>query len=181
MLIVLSGLPATGKSTVAQALAAQMPALYLRIDEIEHALRASGALAGDVGTAGYKVAYALAGSNLRLGRSVIADGVNPLPVTRAAWRQVAALAGTAALEVEPICSDTAQHRQRAEARSADIAGHAVPSWAAVCAHHDAPWDTQRLLIDTARLDAQAAADTIAAAARQARTQPAGPQPPPSAL
>lgn len=39
--------------------------------------------------AGYRVAYALADDNLRLGRTVIADSVNPIGLTRDAWLSVA--------------------------------------------------------------------------------------------
>lgn len=38
MLIVLSGLPGTGKTTIGKALAAKRSAAYVRVDEIEHAL-----------------------------------------------------------------------------------------------------------------------------------------------
>jgi predicted kinase len=99
VLIVFGGLPGTGKTTLACALAEERRAVYLRIDAIEQALRSSGALAGDVGPAGYMVAYALAEANLRLGRTVVADSVNPLPVTRDAWRGVAATAAAAIIEI----------------------------------------------------------------------------------
>ena len=39
MLIVLSGLPGTGKTTIGKALAAKRSAAYVRVDEIEHALK----------------------------------------------------------------------------------------------------------------------------------------------
>lgn len=38
MLIIFSGLPGSGKSTIAQALAKQLNAFYLRIDTIEQAI-----------------------------------------------------------------------------------------------------------------------------------------------
>ncbi len=57
ILVVLGGLPGVGKSTVARALLARWPAVYLRIDTIEQALRESGVLiAGAVGAAGYMAA-----------------------------------------------------------------------------------------------------------------------------
>ncbi len=59
MLIVFSGLPGTGKTTLARALAQDWNATYLRIGEIEQALRSSGTLSGEVGPAGYMAAYAL--------------------------------------------------------------------------------------------------------------------------
>ena len=50
ILVVLGGLPGVGKSTVARALLARWPVVYMRIDTIEQALRESGVLiAGDVG------------------------------------------------------------------------------------------------------------------------------------
>jgi len=60
MLIVFGGLPGTGKSTLARALARERHATYLRVDTIEQALRSSGTLTGDLGPAGYMSAYALA-------------------------------------------------------------------------------------------------------------------------
>src|SRR5262245_49718709 len=60
MLIVFAGLPPTGKSTLARALAQARHATYLRIDTIEQTLRSLAPLAEDVGEAGYLVAYALA-------------------------------------------------------------------------------------------------------------------------
>src|SRR5262249_12106203 len=89
MLIVFGGLPATGKSTLARALAQERQAVYLRIDTIEQALRSAELMGEDVGPAGYVIACALAEANLRLGLTVVADAVNPLALTRNAWRRVA--------------------------------------------------------------------------------------------
>ena len=165
MLIVLSGLPGSGKTTVARELVGRLSAVYLRIDAIEQALVSAKVLAGEVGPAGYEVAYALARSNLALGLTVVADCVNPLPVTREAWRAVAASASSRVLEVEIVCSDVAEHRRRVELRAPDIPGHALPDWASVLRHHYAPWTTDRLVIDTATVGAAVAAQRIVAAAR----------------
>ena len=64
MLIVFSGLPGTGKTTLARDLASRAGAVYLRVDTIEQAIRNAGVLAKGVGTSGYKVANELALSNL---------------------------------------------------------------------------------------------------------------------
>ena len=69
ILVVFSGLPGTGKTSVARPLAARLHALYLRIDAIEQAMRDAGV--SEVGVAGYAVANAVAEANLRLGRSVV--------------------------------------------------------------------------------------------------------------
>lgn len=80
MLIIFGGLPGSGKSTVAQALALRTGACYLRVDTIEQAISSSASLADrhDVGPAGYVTLYRVAEDNLRLGRTVIADSVNPI-------------------------------------------------------------------------------------------------------
>ncbi|HEY0107035.1 MAG TPA: AAA family ATPase [Rhizomicrobium sp.] len=153
MLIVFAGLPGTGKSTLAAAYARETAAVYLRIDAIEQAIRDAG---GDVGPAGYMVGYALAGSNLRLGRTVVADSVNPIAPTRDAWRAVAMQAGAAVAEIEVVCSDPAEHRRRVETRTVDVPGLVPPSWREVMAHEYAPFDRDRLVIDTARLSRAAA-------------------------
>ncbi|KPY14358.1 hypothetical protein ALO54_200093 [Pseudomonas syringae pv. philadelphi] len=93
MLIVFSGLPGTGKTTIASDLAARISAVYLRIDTIEQAIRDSGALAQDVGRSGYMVANELAQSNLRFGSTVIVDCVNPVIESRKAWSDVATRSG----------------------------------------------------------------------------------------
>jgi predicted kinase len=160
MLIVLGGLPGTGKTTIAREIAALVPCVYLRIDTIEQALRSTDALAGEVGPAGYVVAYELARSNLSLGLTVVADCVNPLPVTREAWQAVAADASSRIVEVEIVCSDIPEHRRRVEQRSIDVPGLVPLTWAAVQQRDYEPWTTQRLVIDTAFLGAREAAEVI---------------------
>jgi predicted kinase len=146
-LIVFAGLPGSGKTSIARDLAAQLDAVYLRIDSIEQALRETGASTLD--DAGYRIAYAIAADNLRLGRTVVADSVNPIALTRDAWRGVASRTGTDALEVEVVCSDAAEHRRRVETRTSDIAGHTLPTWDEVTARRYEPWDRARIVIDTA--------------------------------
>ena len=146
MLIILSGLSGVGKTTIARALATAIDAVHLRIDSIEQALRACGVT---VEGEGYVVAYAVAEDNLRLGRTVIADSVNPWPLTRDAWRSVAARASVPAIDVEVVCSDVQLHRDRVEKRTSDIPGHVLPSWREVVERDYRPWDRERLVIDTA--------------------------------
>ena len=143
MLIAFAGLPGTGKSTIARALAERLGATWLRIDTIEQAM------GGVKGPEGYLVAYAVAEDNLKLGRTVIADSVNPIAITRDAWQDIARRTGMRFVEVEIVCSDQIEHRRRVETRPADIAGHKLPSWADVVGRTYEPFTRPRIVVDTA--------------------------------
>jgi predicted kinase len=121
MLIILGGLPGTGKTTIARELARQLGAVHVRIDSIEEAILDSGVLSSPINDAGYRVGYAVAADNLRIGRTVIADSVNPIPLSRDAWVEVAFHAQVSAVEIELTCSDTKEHQHRVETRISDIA------------------------------------------------------------
>jgi predicted kinase len=145
MLIVLSGLPGVGKTTIARELARTLSAVHLRVDSIEQALRRAGvAVEGE----GYVVAQAVAADNLRIGRTVVADCVNPWPLTRDEWRAVAEQSGVPVVEVEVICSDADEHRRRVDSRIPDIPGHRLPPWQEVVERDYRAWDRPRLIIDT---------------------------------
>jgi predicted kinase len=148
MLIIFGGLPGVGKTTIARELARQLGTVYLRIDSIEQAIRDCGKTYGSLDESGYCVAYAVAKDNLLLGRTVIADSVNPVRVTREAWAEVASLAGVHKFEVEVTCSSPQLHRQRLEARPADIVGPRL-TWEEVLSREYEPWNREHIVIDTA--------------------------------
>ncbi|MET7686727.1 AAA family ATPase [Streptomyces sp. NPDC005483] len=149
MLIVIGGLPATGKTTLARLLASRTGAVHLRVDTIEQAIVRSGLTRHPVGPVGYVVGYALAEEQLRQGLTVAAESVNPLSVIRDAWRGTAVRAGVPVLEVEVVCSDGQEHRRRVTARSVDIPDLPLPTWREIVDREYEPWDRDRLVVDTA--------------------------------
>lgn len=160
MLIVFSGLPGTGKTTIARTLARTTHALYLRIDTIEQAIRNCDVLAGDVGASGYRVANDVALNNLQLGSRVIVDCVNPVEESRTGWQDVASAAGVQLINVQVVCSDLAEHRRRVEVRASDVPGLLPPSWQSVLAHEYQAWEHAPFTIDTAQVSAAQAGDMI---------------------
>lgn len=144
MLIIFGGLPGTGKTTLSQRLARQLGATHIRIDTIEEGMTDAGMTM--TGPEGYLVAYRVAEDNLKLGLTVIADSVNPIEITRQAWREVAERAGVGFVEVEVLCSSEDEHRRRVESRRA--ASGRGPHWDDVLNREYEPWTTRSHTVDT---------------------------------
>lgn len=144
LLLVVSGLPGAGKTTLCRQLAIELAATHLRIDTIEEAISDAGS---KVGPLGYTIAYAIASDNLRLGNTVMADSVNSIEITRSAWRRVAAGTSARALELEIVCSDAEEHRRRIEARLPN--GRMQPTWTDVRNRAWEAWTRPVTRIDTA--------------------------------
>lgn len=158
ILIVMGGLPGTGKTSLSKVLSLRLDAVYLRIDTIEQALHRQAAFKN--GNEGYLVANMVAEDNLRLGHVVIADSVNPISITRDAWREIARRCQVDILEIEVVCSNKKQHRRRVEERKADIPEYKLPTWDEVVNRQYDAWKTKNLTIDTSELSVTEAVEQI---------------------
>lgn len=146
-LFIFSGLPATGKSSLAKQLAKTLQAQWLRIDSIEQSLKDQGVK--NIFDTGYQVAFALALDNLKLGLNVVADSSNPVEASRIAWREVALTAKCQYREIEVICSDETEHQRRVATRKVDVSNLKLPNWQEIQERDYHTWSPPIIQIDTA--------------------------------
>jgi predicted kinase len=127
VLVLMTGLPGTGKSTIAAAVARALPGALIAADPIDAALVRAGMRAEQrPDIAGYEVMRAVVREQLAAGLSAVVDAVNPFDFVRAAYFAIAAEHGAAVAVIVTTCSDAAEHRRRVEERHA--AGLSPADW-----------------------------------------------------
>jgi predicted kinase len=149
-LVVVSGLPCTGKSTVSQGIARALGFPVFSVDPIEAAILRSGIPRSfETGLAAYIVAGALAEEHLKLGHPAIIDAVSPVIESREWWEEIAARRSAQLIVIECVCSDATLHRQRLESRTRDIEGFPEPTWADIeeRKREYLEWTRPRLVLD----------------------------------
>jgi predicted kinase len=152
--VVFTGLPGTGKSSVAEPVGRELGIPVFAKDWLEATLKRAGLgqdeeSAGIMGQAGYELLTILAQRQLNLGQSVILDSVASLEDTRQQWRNLAAMHGAGWYVIECICSDETLHRNRVTTRRRGIPGWHELTWAEVerikTYYH--PWLDEHLVLD----------------------------------
>lgn len=164
-LIVVSGLPGVGKTSVAELIAARMGSVRLSIDAVEESILACGLPSGwQVGVAAYEAVGAMAKLNLRLGRCVIVDAVNDSEEARQTWRTAATRTGARIDFVHLVISNAGEHEQRLCGRDRGLACVGEPTWADVQRRRAeyAVWTDEVVEFDTAAHTAYEVASALTA-------------------
>lgn len=162
-LIVVSGLPGAGKTSVAEVVAARTRSVHLSIDAVEESLLACGLPSGwQVGVAAYEAVRAMAEQNLRLGHDVIVDAVNDSEEARQTWRTAASRTGAFLEFVHLMISDAREHERRLSGRDRGLVFVGEPSWTDVERRRAdyAVWSDDVLEFDTAARAADEIADAL---------------------
>jgi predicted kinase len=152
-LIVFSGLPGTGKSKLAEAVACQRRIPVFAKDWLEAALLDAGLNPAErLGYAGYELLTTLARRQLSLEQSVILDSVASFERIRTQWRTLAGEFGAQWRVVECVCSDEERHRERLNGRQRHIPGWHELTWIDVerVNSYYEPWLEERLVVDGIR-------------------------------
>jgi 2-phosphoglycerate kinase len=129
-LVLVTGLPGTGKSTVAKAIAQRLDTAVLAHDWAMSGLRPFSevqVVLDDMGlrghrTVGWSILNALARLQLRSGRSIVLDGVARAPEIDSC-RSTAHSEAAWLIVIATYCSDLQLHRSRVEGRQ-----RLIPNW-----------------------------------------------------
>ena len=152
-LILFSGLPGTGKSTLAEAVARDVGIPVFAKDWLEATLVRSELKpvneGKSLGFAGYELLTILAKRQMMLGQSVILDSVAASQTIRSTWHQLSDQYGADWRVIECICSDETVHRSRLKDRKRNIPGWHELEWSEVerVLRYYLPWEEQRLVLD----------------------------------
>lgn len=154
-LIVFSGLPGVGKSSLAEDVGRELGIPVFASDWLQAALKRSqlgDAAEQRMGFAGYELLTTLAERQLMLGQPAILDSVASIGAVREQWRTLIRKYRATWHVIECVCSDETVHRQRLEGRQRHIPGWHELDWGEVerVRGYFAPWTEQRLIVDTMR-------------------------------
>jgi predicted kinase len=148
--ILVSGLPGSGKSTVAEAAAEKLRLPIFSVDPIESSIVKSGIRRSfETGLAAYLVAETLAAEQLSLGLSVIIDAVCPVREARLMWHNLADEQNSILIIIECVLARDL-HKTRIESRVRNMHGIPEVTWSDVedLRTEYLAWEEERLILDT---------------------------------
>ena len=154
-LVIFSGLPGTGKSSLAEAVGRHFGIPVFAKDWLEASLLQSElkptSKEKSLGYAGYELLTVLAKRQLMLGQSVILDSVAATKTIRMEWRKLTKRYQAEWRVIECICSDETIHRARLKVRKRGIPGWHELGWSEVerVKRYYVPWRQQHLTLDMA--------------------------------
>ena len=146
ILYIFSGLPGSGKTTLAKNLSKILKAVYIRIDTIEQGIR--DLFNFNVQGEGYRLAYKIIADNLIIGNNVVVDSCNPIKFTRNEYENIAIENNCKYKNIEIICSNKIEHKIRIDTRENDIKNLKLPTWEEVEKRDYEEWDKDHIIIDT---------------------------------
>ena len=147
VLYIFSGLPGAGKTTLAKEISKLFGSVYIRIDTIEQGIR--DLCNFNVQGEGYRLAYRVIADNLNIGNNVVVDSCNPIKLTRNEYENIAKDNNCNYINIEIICSNKNEHKNRNKTRKNDIKNLKLPTWEDIEKRDYEEWDKEHIIIDTA--------------------------------
>lgn len=128
-IIIVGGIPGTGKTTLAELLSKRIEVSCFSKDKLEAVILRRGVASKDsLNGVGYALLAEIAQIEIAHGRSVILDCIAPAHRVIEFWQKIV---NKNMVYIECICSDKAIHKQRIEDRTRQISGWYELTWSDV--------------------------------------------------
>lgn len=128
-LIVMSGLPGSGKSVLAEAVTKELDIPVFSLDTIKALLLKTGLIQNyEDGRPAWTVASGLIEEQLKLGVSVIVDAINAEEAAKDTWRDLAKKHNSELKIIECFNSDSHLHKERIRNRIKNLHGIPEVTW-----------------------------------------------------
>jgi predicted kinase len=147
-IIIVGGVPGTGKTTLAELLSKEVEATCFSKDKLEAAILRRGLASKDsLNGVGYELLSEIAQTELDHNRSVILDSVASSQRVIEFWPHIIA---QSIYYIECICSSEELHKERVESRSRNIAGWYEMTWNDILKIKKSylPFSENRLVLDS---------------------------------